>query len=111
MVDIEDSRRVTLQGFTVNGGLDGVICGNAECLLPDGKHNPVLGGAGGRSSRKRGASLFDEATSSGDNGTRGLTQMKGTVVISTTDTFEGNADSGVVANSGRICLQQFHRGE
>jgi hypothetical protein len=34
VVDIEDSRHVTLQGFTINGGLDGVVCGNASvCYL------------------------------------------------------------------------------
>ncbi len=28
VVDIEDSQRITLQGFTVNGGATGVVCGN-----------------------------------------------------------------------------------
>ena len=29
-VDIEDSRSVTLQGFTINGGAEGVLCGNSS---------------------------------------------------------------------------------
>lgn len=34
VLNIEDTNRVTLQGFTINGGADGVICGNASvCYL------------------------------------------------------------------------------
>src|ERR1700730_386711 len=34
VVDIEDSQRVTLQGFTINGGAQGVLCSTASlCYL------------------------------------------------------------------------------
>ena len=34
VVDIEDSQRVTLQGFTINGGAQGVLCNTASlCYL------------------------------------------------------------------------------
>ena len=99
VVDIEDSRRVTLQGFTVNGGLDGVICGNASvCYLTANTIQSSVGQEGVAAGN--GAQAFLTNNLIRNNGTRGLTANEGSVVISTTDTFEGNADSGVVANSG-----------
>ena len=38
VVDIEDSRSVTLQGFTINGGSAGVLC-NMQVMLPDWQYD------------------------------------------------------------------------
>ncbi len=99
VVDIEDSRRVTLQGFTVNGGLDGVICGNASvCYFTGNTIQSSVGQEGVAAGNGAQAFLTDNIIK--NNGTRGLTLNEGSRVFSTADTFQGNADSGVVANSG-----------
>ena len=99
VVDIEDSRRVTLQGFTVNGGLDGVVCGNASvCYLTGNTVQSSVGQEGVGVGNGSQAFLTNNVIR--NNGTRGLTANEGSRVFSTTDTFQGNADSGVVANSG-----------
>jgi hypothetical protein len=99
VVDIEDSRRVTLQGFTVNGGLDGVVCGNASvCYLTGNIVQSSVGQEGVGVGNGSQAFLTNNVIR--NNGTRGLTANEGSRVFSTTDTFQGNADSGVVANSG-----------
>ena len=74
VVDIEDSQRITLQGFTINGGANGVTCGdNSLCHL---KGNTVQGAV----STANGAGVevvrFSQATLEGDviqyNGGDGL---------------------------------------
>jgi hypothetical protein len=98
VVDIEDSRRVTLQGFTVNGGLDGVRCEIASvCYLTANTIQSSVGQEGvavGNGSR---AFLANNVIK--NNGTRGLTVNNGSQVFSSTDTFQGNGDLGVAAGS------------
>lgn len=98
VLDIEDSRRVTLQGFTVNGGLDGIICANASvCYLTSNTIQSSLGQEGIAVSS--GSKAFLTNNTVRNNGTRGLTVNQGSQVFSTTDSFEGNSDTGVVANT------------
>ena len=99
VVDIEDSRRVTLQGFTINGGPDGVVCGNASvCFLTSNTIQSSIGQEGVIVSA--GSRAFLTNNSIKNNGTRGLTVNEGSQVFSVNDTFGFNGDSGVFVNSG-----------
>ena len=39
VVDIEDSHSVTVQGFTINGGAQGIRVQHRKCVLPDWQHD------------------------------------------------------------------------
>ncbi len=99
VVGIADSRSVTLQGFTINGGIDGVICGSASvCYLTA---NTVQSSAGQEGVAViNGARAFLTGNVIQNNGQRGLTVAESAQVFSSTDIFRGNADIGIVANSG-----------
>src|SRR5450759_2602091 len=45
VVDIEDSRSVTVQGFAINGGAQGILCNTASVCYLTG--NTIQGPAGG----------------------------------------------------------------
>src|SRR5713101_1966588 len=48
VVDIEDSQRITLQGFTVNGGATGVFCGHHSfCHFKGNTIQGAVNGGGG----------------------------------------------------------------
>jgi hypothetical protein len=99
VVGIADSHRVTLQGFTINGGIDGVICGSASvCYLTA---NTVQSSAGQEGVFvTSGARAFLTGNVIQNNGQRGLTVNGSAQVFSSTDIFRDNADIGIVANSG-----------
>jgi hypothetical protein len=46
VVDIENSQRVTLQGFTINGGAQGILCGTASLCYLTGNTIQGPGGFG-----------------------------------------------------------------
>jgi len=96
VVDIEDSHRVTLQGFTINGGDNGVGCGTESVCYLTG--NTIQGagasgsgiGIGGRSH------AFLESNVIQNNGFRGSTVSGGSQISSSNDVFQGNAAQGIV---------------
>lgn len=98
VVDIEDSRSVTLREFTINGGSDGVLCSNASvCYLTA---NTVQSSAGQEGVFvTNGSRAFLTANRIQSNGQRGLTVNESSQVFSTTDSFQGNVDVGIVVNS------------
>ena len=99
VVDIEDSRSITMKGFTINGGLDGVVCSTFSiCYLTTNKVQSSVGQEGVLVSDGSHAFLTGNAIQ--NNTGRGLTVNEGSQVLSTSDTFQGNADTGIVANSG-----------
>ena len=99
VVEIEDSRSATVQGFTVNGGLDGLVCGSASvCYFTGNTVQAAVGQEGVAVSNGSIAYLTNNVIQK--NAQRGLTVNEGSQVFSTTDTFQSNGDSGVVANSG-----------
>ena len=99
-VDIEFSRSVTLQGFAINGGAEGVLCGNSSVCNFTG--NTV------QSSLDNGVlvSVASSAVLSGNvvqnNGARGMTVNLNSSANSNNDTFQGNAGPGIVANQGYV---------
>ncbi len=99
VVDIESSQNVTLQGFTINGGVDGVACTTASVCYLTG--NTVQSSVGQEAVLVVGGSRAFLATNLIQNNTqRGLTIANGSQAFSAEDTFQGNADAAIVANSG-----------
>jgi hypothetical protein len=85
VVNIVDSRSVTLQGFAINGGATGVSCANASVCYLTG--NTIQGGGGievGGGSR---AFLESNVV---QNGGRGATVEDGAQMFSSNDVFQGN---------------------
>jgi hypothetical protein len=98
VVDIEDSQRVTLQGFTIIGGAQGIQCSTASlCYLTGNtiQDSAVIGlfvdGA---------SHAFLESNVIQNNGFRGSMVSDGSQMFSSNDVFKGNADKGVVASFG-----------
>jgi Right handed beta helix region len=99
VVDIEGSRRVTLQGFKINGGADGAVCGLASVCYLTGN---IVGGSAGQEgvAVTGGSNAILSGNTIQNNSQRALTIANGSRVTSVSDTFEGSGDIGVVANSG-----------
>jgi hypothetical protein len=97
VVDIEDSRSVTVQGFTINGGAEGVQCGAASvCYLTGNTIQVAVGvgvGVGG------GSHAFLESNVIQNNGASGSTVSDGSQVFSSNDVFQGNPGEGVDVRS------------
>jgi len=92
VVDIDDSRRVTMQGFTVNGGL-GVQCANSSvCYLTGNTVQSSMGDGVGVFSA---SSAYLSGNVVQNNAGRGLALNTGSTVFSLADTFQGNTDSGI----------------
>lgn len=123
VVDIEDSQRVTLQGFTINGGGNrGVVCNTASlCYLTSntiqgpgsfGVH--VLGGSRaflesnviqnwGRGAFIIGAQVFSSNDVFQGNGGSGIAVLVGAYFESLNSTFNNNGD-GIEAGGSRLSL-------
>jgi hypothetical protein len=82
VVDIEDSRSVTLQGFTINGST--VLCRAASVCYLTG--NTIQGGGG---LEVGGSRAFLESNVL-QNGDRGATAENGSQMSSSNDIFQGN---------------------
>jgi parallel beta-helix repeat protein len=99
VVEIEDSRRVALEGFTINGGADGVLCNTASLCYLTG--NIVQGSTGQQGVALFGSSkAFLRRNTIQNNSGRSLTVANDSQVDSGSDTFKGNGAIGVVVNSG-----------
>ena len=71
VVDIEDSHSVTVQGFTINGGAGGVVCGTASVCYLTG--NTIQDGVGIGVGVGGGSHAFLESNVIQNNGGRGST--------------------------------------
>jgi hypothetical protein len=93
VVDIEDSRSITVQGFTINGGFVGVGCYSASvCYLALNTVQAAVGigvGVGG------GSRAFLESNVIQNSGGSGSSVEGGAQMSSSNDVFQGNAQ-GVV---------------
>lgn len=98
VVDIEDSRSVTLKGFTINGGSEGVTCGTSSiCYLTGNTVQDVLGQGVGVSG---GSHAFLESNVIQNNSFRGSTVGDGSQMFSSNDIFQGNGAQGVTVAFG-----------
>jgi len=93
VVDIEDSQKVTLQGFTINGGNRGVVCSTASiCYLTA---NTIQGPGNFGVNVFNGARAFFESNVI-QNWNRGSFISGGAQVFSSNDVFQGNSGSAIV---------------
>ena len=101
VIDIFDSRRVLLNGFSINGGANGVVCSDASLCRFSG--NTVQGSSG------YGVIVASsQATLNGDsmqnNAGRGLSIINGGIVDATSVTLQGNGDGIVLNTRGTLTL-------
>jgi parallel beta helix pectate lyase-like protein len=93
VLDIEDSQRVTLQGFTINGGAQGILCSTASlCYLTA---NKIQGPGHFGINVIKGARAFLESNVIEDWG-RGAFIDSGGQVFSSNDVFQSNEGSALV---------------
>ena len=99
VIDITDSQRVTISGFTINGGSSGVVCSDASLCRFSG--NTIQGSA------NYGLVVAEaRATLNGDtlqnHGGRGLSIVDGGSVDASGITVQGNFDGVVLNSSGYL---------
>jgi len=99
VVDIEDSRGVTVQGFTINGGSWGVLCSTASVCHLTG--NTIQDGGTGVG-MFFGSQAFLESNVIQNNGGRGSMVNDGSRMFSSDDVFRGNAAQGIAVLSGSL---------
>jgi hypothetical protein len=93
VVDIEDSRSVTVQGFSINGGSGGVLCGTASVCYLTG--NTIQAAVAEGVSVLAGSNAFLESNVIQNNGGRGSVADRAAQMFSSNDIFQGNAREGV----------------
>jgi hypothetical protein len=96
VVDIEDSHSVTVQGFTINGGAQGILCGTASVCYLTG--NTIQGPGHFGVNVVKGAQAFLESNVI-QNWGRGAFII-GAQVFSSNDVFQGNGGSGIAVLVG-----------
>src|ERR1019366_6237169 len=96
VVDIEDSQRVTLQGFTINGGDRGVVCNTASLCYLTG--NTIQGPGHFGVHVLGGSRAFLESNVIQIWGRGSF--ITGAQAFSSNDVFQGNGGSAIVAFSG-----------
>jgi hypothetical protein len=92
-VEIEDSQRVTLQGFTINGGAQGILCDTASLCYLTG--NTIQGPGRFGINVIKGSRAFLESNVIEDWG-RGAFIDSGAQVFSSNDVFQSNGGSALV---------------
>jgi len=96
VVDIEDSQKVILQGFTINGGDRGVVCNTASLCYLTGN---TIQGPGHFGVNVLGGARAFLASNVIQNWGRGAF-ITGAQVFSSNDVFQGNGGSGIAALVG-----------
>jgi hypothetical protein len=99
-VDIEDSQNVSLQGFTINSGDIGVVCGGTSlCYLTGNTIQSALV-HGVLVSAASNAVLTGNVIQ--NNGQAGLVVNLNSSANSNYDTFQGNVNAGIFARQGYV---------
>src|SRR5437870_4817153 len=93
VVDIEDSHSVTVQGFTINGGAQGILCSTASVCYLTG--NSIQGPGHFGVNVLRGSRAFLESNVI-QNWGRGAFIDRSAEVFSSNDVFQGNGGSAIV---------------
>ena len=96
VVDIEDSQKITLQGFTINGGAQGILCSTASLCYLTG--NTIQGPGHFGVNVLRGSRAFLESNVI-QNWGRGAF-ITGAQVFSSNDVFQGNGGSALAVLFG-----------
>ena len=95
VVDVEDSRSVTLQGFTINGGAAGASCSTASICHLTGNTIQAAG-----VSVTSGSRAFLESNVIQNRGGRGSTVIGSSLMFSSNDVFQDNGGQGVAVIGG-----------
>ena len=95
VVDIEDSRSVILQGFTLNGGAAGASCSTASICYLTGNKIQAAG-----VSVTSGSRAFLESNVIQNRGGRGSTVIGNSLMFSSNDVFQDNGGQGVAVIGG-----------
>jgi len=95
VVDVEDSRSVTLQGFTINGGTAGASCSTASICHLTGNTIQAAG-----VSVTSGSRAFLESNVIQNRGGRGSTVIGNSLMFSSNDVFQDNGGQGVAVIGG-----------
>jgi Right handed beta helix region len=122
VVDIEDSQKIVLQGFTINGGAQGILCNTASLCYLTGNTiqgpgrfgvNVVRGSRAflesnviqnwGRGAFITGAQVFSSNDRFQDNGGSGIAALVGSYFESLNSTFDNNGD-GIEVGGSRVSL-------
>ena len=93
VVDIEDSRGVSVQGFTINGGSGGIVCNSASICYLTG--NTIQDGVGDGVFVNGSSHAFLESNVIQNAGNRGSSVTGDSQMLSSNDVFQGNAAAGV----------------
>jgi len=101
-VDIEDSRSVTLQGFTINGGAEGVLCSSSSVCYLTG--NTIESSLGNGILVSAASSAVLNGNVIQNNGVRGMTDNLNSSANTNNDIFQGNAGPGIVTNQGYVLM-------
>ncbi len=99
VVDIEDSRRVTLQGFTINGGSSGVFCANASVCRVSANTIQSSVGDGLVAAPGSIAYIGDNII---QNNVEGLRISIGSVAVLGGDTIQGNTFAGMSVGAAQL---------
>jgi hypothetical protein len=97
VVDIEDSYSVTLQGFTINGGAQGILCTTASVCYLTG--NTIQGPGRFGVELVKGSRAFLESNTI-QNWGRGSYLSGGAQMFSSNDVFQDNGASGIAVLFG-----------
>jgi hypothetical protein len=98
VVDIEDSRSVTVKGFTINRGETGVNCGSASVCYLTG--NTIQSSVGVGAEVGRGSHAYLESNVILNSGGDGSFVGDGSQMFSSNDVFQGNAGLGLEVSEG-----------
>ena len=93
VVDIEDSHSVTVQGFTINGGAQGILCSTASVCYLTGN---TIQGPGHFGVNVLGGSRAFLESNVIQNWGRGAFIDRSAEVFSSNDVFQGNGGSAIV---------------
>ena len=95
VLDIEDSHSVTVQGFTINSGAQGILCSTASVCYLTGNTIQGPGPGGFGVNVVRGSRAFLESNVI-QNWARGAFIDRSAEVFSSNDVFQGNGGSAIV---------------
>src|SRR3981081_722825 len=95
VLDVEDSRTVTLQGFTIKGGAAGASCSTASICYLTGNTIQAAG-----VSVTSGSRAFLESNVIQNRGGRGSTVIGNSLMFSSNDVFQDNGGQGVAVIGG-----------
>jgi hypothetical protein len=101
LMDIQDSRRIVIDGLTFNGGANGVVCtGMSTCRFSG---DTIRDSAGIGVFVSNAQARLDQCSIS-NNAFRGLNVVNGAVAGVVTSTLQGNGDGIVVIGHGTVAL-------